>query len=507
MGPGHHRTDVVMVTTPTSTARAASITTYSRRRFFILAMFSILTCSNAIQWIMFAPVPDASKSAFGLDTSELNTLSSIYMIVFVVGFFLSCAVIERQSLKVSLLVGATLNLSGALIKLMVGVPYPRYAVVITAQFLLAVSQVFLLSAPPLVADEWFPPHQRAAATAVGSMANNFGIALGMLVAPLMVTQGRGATSKDFMGFLGLQGALSLIPVVGIYIGMPHSWAPHSQQQLDELADSDRAVAVGTPNVGPTVALLSANQPSSPRPLQHPQQSTIEAMRRVVQTVLALLRHHDYRLLLVSFSVSIGSIWAMSSLLAQVLEPFGVSNTLAGMMGAFNLKGGVLIAIIVGRWVDRYRRYKLPLLAANVVNAVALSGMCLALTLWFPASFSPDAADDNPTDGPSLASKATIFGLYVLAGTAQNTVIPVCFEYAMEVTFPLPNSVPGAVLMAGGNVVSLILVSVGSAILGPAKVASQADAINTFALVLGLAALGGIAMLGARENLARLSSGK
>ncbi|CUG93013.1 MFS transporter, putative, partial [Bodo saltans] len=365
-----------------------------------------------------------------------------------------------------------LNVAGAGLKLGLAVALPRYGVLIAAQCVLAVAQIFLLSAPPLVADEWFPPHQRAAATAIGSMANNVGIALGMLLAPLMVTQDTSATSHDFVGFLVLQLVLSAVPLLGIVFGMPSA---------------------------PPPLLRGVTQPAS-----HENVSTIDAMRRVATTLLALLRHRDYRLLLVSFSISIGSIWAMSSLLAQVLQPFGVSNKTAGFMGAGNLAAGAVVAVTVGRWIDKHRSYKAPLLAANFVNALALSIMCLGMTLWFPDSSSSTATTSSSST--TTGAKAAIFALYVIAGTAQNTVIPVCFEYAMEVTFPLPNSVPGGLLMAGGNLVALLMVLVGSDMLGSAAVATQEEAVNAFAMVLGIAAVGGIVVLGAGETLARMTSG-
>ncbi|CUG93011.1 membrane-associated protein, putative [Bodo saltans] len=300
------------------------------------------------------------------------------------------------------------------------------------------------------------------------MANNVGIALGMLLAPLMVTQDTSATSHDFVGFLVLQLVLSAVPLLGIVFGMPSAPPP--------------LLGVG-----------EVTRPAAP-----------DAMRRVATTLLALLRHSDYRLLLVSFSISIGSIWAMSSLLAQVLQPFGVSNTTAGFMGAGNLAAGAVVAVTVGRWIDKHRSYKAPLLAANFVNTLALSIMCLGMTLWFPDSSSSTATTSSSTS--TTGAKAAIFALYVIAGTAQNTVIPVCFEYAMEETFPLPNSVPGGLLMAGGNLVALLMVLVGSDMLGSAAVATQEEAVNAFAMVLGIAAVGGIVVLGAGETLARMTSG-
>lgn len=54
------------------------------------------------------------------------------------------------------------------------------------QVLNALAQLFVLSTPPLIAAQYFEPHQRAFATAVASTSNNIGNAIALAIPPIIV---------------------------------------------------------------------------------------------------------------------------------------------------------------------------------------------------------------------------------------------------------------------------------------------------------------------------------
>lgn len=62
-----------------------------------------------------------------------------------------------------------------------------YGVVMFGQILTGLAQPFVLSAPTRYSDMWFTNRGRVAATALASLANPFGAALGQLIVPFMVT--------------------------------------------------------------------------------------------------------------------------------------------------------------------------------------------------------------------------------------------------------------------------------------------------------------------------------
>lgn len=62
----------------------------------------------------------------------------------------------------------------------------RFGVVMFGQILTGLSQPFVLAAPTRYSDLWFTNRGRVAATALTSLANPFGAALGQLIVPFWV---------------------------------------------------------------------------------------------------------------------------------------------------------------------------------------------------------------------------------------------------------------------------------------------------------------------------------
>ncbi|RNC56775.1 putative MFS transporter [Trypanosoma cruzi] len=72
---------------------------------------------------------------------------------------------------------------------------------------------------------------------------------------------------------------------------------------------------------------------------------------------------------------------------------------------------------------------------------------------------------------------------------------------MEITHPMPESVPGAILMAGANIVSLILLSVSSVLLVDGLATPQ-SAVNVMIMISAVSLIGGIFALAPVEKLRR-----
>jgi FLVCR family MFS transporter 7 len=63
-----------------------------------------------------------------------------------------------------------------------------FGLVMFGQILIGLAQPFVLAAPSRYSDLWFTNRGRVAATAIMSLANPFGAALGQLIVPLWVNQ-------------------------------------------------------------------------------------------------------------------------------------------------------------------------------------------------------------------------------------------------------------------------------------------------------------------------------
>lgn len=213
---------------------------------------------------------------------------------------------------------------------------------------------------------------------------------------------------------------------------------------------------------------------------------------VLQTVWYLFKNRDFMLLLSAISIGLGSVWAYSTVLAQILEPFGLSAELAGIAGALNYVVGTILAYIIGLWVDRKRLYKWPLVAC-----LAGADLCCVAILVIMLKVPPNT---NTMTG------LTMF-FYIFAGCFQNTAGPIAFEFAMELTYPLAESVPGALLMIGANVVSPILVSISSVIIGNGDTVSRSAGVNVVIMMTVVTFVGTVCAILTRERLYRYEAEK
>lgn len=105
-----------------------------RTRWLQLGLFSFLSMTNAMLWITFAPIAgtshvsksvcrhhdmegsDLMASFYGVNTFAINCFSLNYMVLYLLLGFWAAQIIEQRSLRSGLLVGASLNALGALVR-------------------------------------------------------------------------------------------------------------------------------------------------------------------------------------------------------------------------------------------------------------------------------------------------------------------------------------------------------------------------------------------------------
>lgn len=130
----------------------------------------------------------ASNAAeyFNTNESAINWLSTGFLFAFCV---MVPAVIYVLHLgpKLSIMVASVLILLGNWIRYggVMASP-PNFGVVVFGQILIGFGQPFVLSAPTRYSDLWFTNRGRVAATAIMSLANPLGAALGQLIIPFWV---------------------------------------------------------------------------------------------------------------------------------------------------------------------------------------------------------------------------------------------------------------------------------------------------------------------------------
>jgi MFS transporter, FLVCR family, MFS-domain-containing protein 7 len=107
------------------------------------------------------------------------------------------------------------------------------------------------------------------------------------------------------------------------------------------------------------------------PPSPPSASSAKAKIPLEQSYKALKGNISFYLIVIPFGVYTGFFNAASSLLNQILEPYGFSETDAGIAGALLILVGLVASAVVSPIIDRTKEYILsikilvPLIAAMV----------------------------------------------------------------------------------------------------------------------------------------------
>ena len=88
-----------------------------KRRFTILLIFCLYSMSSAFQWIEYAIITDIIVKYYGTTTLAVTWTSMIYMLSYIPLVFVATWMLDNWGLRRILILGATLNAVGSLIKI------------------------------------------------------------------------------------------------------------------------------------------------------------------------------------------------------------------------------------------------------------------------------------------------------------------------------------------------------------------------------------------------------
>ncbi|KAJ9635218.1 hypothetical protein H2199_008704 [Coniosporium tulheliwenetii] len=359
-----------------------------KRRWAGLIQLVLLNIIISWDWLTFSAVSTTSAEYFNVSESAINWLSTAFLFAFVV---ISPAVIWtlNRGPKVAIIVASILTFVGNWIRYAgTRASGGHFGVVMFGQIIIGLAQPFVLSAPTRYSDLWFTEKGRISATAVASLANPLGGALGQLVGPFWAT------------------SPSQVPNLVLYTAVISTCASVPSFLI--------------PSAPPTPPSASSSIPKTP----------------LRATFRALSRNPSFYLILLPFAVYVGLFNAMSSLLNQILGPYGYSEDQAGICGALLIVIGLLTSAVTSPIIDRTHAYLLSI--KILVPVIAASYLCF---IWAP-----------PT--------RTLVAPYLIAsvlGASSFSLVPIALEYLVEVTFPASPEVGSTISWAGGQLLGGVFI--------------------------------------------------
>lgn len=262
------------------------------------------------------------------------------------------------------------------------------------QILIGLAQPFILSAPTRYSDLWFTAAGRVSATAIASLANPFGGALGQLINPFLATKASEISNMTLY-----------VAIISTVVSLPSFFIP-------------------------------AKPPTPVSP------SSTHTAPSLPETIRLLARNPTFYLVFIPFAVYVGFFNSLSSLLTQVLTPYGFSETTSGIAGAVLILVGLVSAAITSPFVDRTKAY-LPFIRV-LVPVIAI---CYLAFIWAPGTRTIPAP----------------YIILAILGAASFSLVPVALEWLVEVTWPVGPEASSTICWAGGQLLGGIFILVSDAL--------------------------------------------
>ncbi|WZH50154.1 MFS-type transporter [Fusarium acuminatum] len=238
--------------------------------------------------------------------------------------------------------------------------------VAVAQALLGMSQSLVLSAPTRFSETWFTRKGRVTATAVMSLANPAGAAIWSIIVTLWTNEPSDISS------------------VVLYVAITSS-------------------AVAIPGL-----FIPGAPPTPPSPTHHIERP------RVLPSLRILIRSLECYLIIIPFWVYIGLFVATTSLVNQIVTPYGFSDTEAGLGGGLLIILVLVCSAITARIIGRTKKFNLVIKCGVVVG-----GLCYLALVW-----DPDAKEIG-----------ALYAVLCCIGISSLSIVPVVLEVLTEFSYP------------------------------------------------------------------------
>lgn len=363
-----------------------------RVRWLVLFIYSLLSLTNALLWVAFSSIFDASRAYFNYASSlQVNMFALAYLVTFIPGAIFASVMLGKYGMRRTVVVAAAIQAIGCILRVM-AVATPNhsahgesatswaYAFVLVGQLMGGFAQPVFTNLCSRIASLWFSSSQRVLATTVASMANPLGIALGSVLPTIFVNSIRSDDSSlvppyNIVWVSGIFPHLltqGIIAVVGFilaflfFLDAPPTAPSKSESDFIEAQmvgddgsrpksasvasavlnnSSSGSQVISSPNASIKTNLLSssANPSSSSSASEYSPSSSASVcgeITRLCNDGRILFKSKDFVLLVLGFSLGMSTFSAFITLIEQIVSPCGFADD-AGLLGATLILSGMV----------------------------------------------------------------------------------------------------------------------------------------------------------------------
>jgi len=180
---------------------------------------------------------------------------------------------------------------------------------------------------------------------------------------------------------------------------------------------------------------------------------------VLDGLKRLFHQREFIYLFLLFFIGLGVFNAVTTWIEEIVRPRGFSIDQAGIVGGLMVLGGIVGAIVIPPISDRMRR-RVPFIVLALVGAIpGLIGVTFA------------------SGYPLLLASAFVLGAFLLSSG------PLGFQYAAEITYPVPEGTSNGLLLLAGQVSGIAFIIGMDALKSPATGSMTTSLLILIALMV------------------------
>ncbi|KAF5296868.1 hypothetical protein FQA39_LY12386 [Lamprigera yunnana] len=307
----------------------------TKQRWTILFLFVLSSALNNMQWMQYSVIADVIVKHYDVSHEAVNWTSMVFLLFYGLFILPGNYILEKFGIRKSVLLSSLLNCIGCWIKIF-SVGQDKFWLVIIGQSVVALATMCVVSAPAVIAAEWFGSDEVALACSISLNGIMLGIAAGILTSSLTVSSG--SVEHDLFTMLLIIALITTsVLVVQLIFFSDKPKNPPSKAQLEQLARKK-----------------SSN---------------------FLRSTLRVFKNVRYLVHLIAFGINYGISCSFAVLLNQMLSNYYINASVeVGRIGAIISFSGIFGSILCGIVLDKFKQYK--------VTYIILQSGCIVSMLLF-----------------------------------------------------------------------------------------------------------------------------